>query len=112
MEVEEEEEGAGEFEEGGDVTQRALRSLEFLIQDAESSGTTLVDAHNGLNKLRRFPILWTVQHRWWSGATFAFNCYMHWEKLLLHQLGEPPATGTRQRRLVVIFNCDQSLMPA
>ena len=37
-----------EEEEGGG-TQRALEALEFLIQDAEPSGTTLIDARNGFN---------------------------------------------------------------
>ena len=47
MEVEEE----GEGEKGGDGTRRALGSLEFLPQDAKPSGTTLIDACNGFNKL-------------------------------------------------------------
>ena len=38
-------------EEGGGGTQRALEALEFLTQDAEPSGTTLVDARNGFNEL-------------------------------------------------------------
>ena len=37
-------------------------------------------------------MLWTVRHRWPAGARFAFNCYRHWEQLLLHQPGEPPVT--------------------
>ena len=59
MEVEE----TGEGEKGGDGTQRALGSLEFLTQDAEPSGTTLVDAHNGFNELSRLAMLLTVRHR-------------------------------------------------
>ena len=42
-----------EGEEGGDGTQRVLETLEFLNQDAEPSGTTLVDARNGFNELRQ-----------------------------------------------------------
>ena len=72
----EEEEGI-EGEEGGGGTQRALEALEFLTQDAEPSGTTLVDAHNGFNELSRLVMLWTVRHRWPDGARFAFNCYKH-----------------------------------
>ena len=45
MEVEE----TGEGEEGGNGTQRALGSQEFLTQGAERSGTTIVDALNGFN---------------------------------------------------------------
>ena len=45
--------GGGEGEEGGDGTQMALGGLEFLTQDSEPSGTTLVDAHNGFNDMSR-----------------------------------------------------------
>ena len=41
----------GEVEEWGEVTLRALGALEFLTQEAEPSGTTLVDARNGFNEL-------------------------------------------------------------
>ena len=71
MEVEEDR--GSEGEEGGDGTQRALGALEFLTQEAELSGTTLVNARNGFNKLRRLAILWTLWHRWPSGARFTFN---------------------------------------
>ena len=37
-------------------------------------------------------MLWAVQHRWPDGSRFAFNCYIHWEQLLLRKLGEPPVT--------------------
>ena len=90
MEVVEDEGSKGK--EGGGVTLRALGALELLTQEAEPSGTTLVDARNGFNKLSRLVILWTVQHRWLAGARFAFNCYQHWAQLLLRQSGELPVT--------------------
>ena len=90
MEVEEDRESEGEDEGGG--TQQALESLEFLTQEAEMSGTTLIDARNGFNELRRLAMLWTVRHCWPAGARFAFNCYWHWAQLLLRQPGEPPVT--------------------
>ena len=71
MEVEVDRESEGE--EGGGGTQRALEALEFRTQEAEPSGTALVDAHNGFNKLSRLEMLWTVRHRWPAGARFAFN---------------------------------------
>ena len=37
-----------EGEEGGGMTLRALEVLEFLTQEAEPSGTTLIDARNGV----------------------------------------------------------------
>ena len=64
----------------------------MLTQDADPSGTTLVDVCNGLNELIRLSILWTVRHHWLTGARFALNFYRHWEQLLLCQPGEPPVT--------------------
>ena len=79
-------------EEGGGGTQRALEALEFLTQDAESSGTTLDDAQNGFNELSRLAMLWAVRHCWPAIARFAFNCYKHWAQLLLRHPGELPVT--------------------
>ena len=90
MDVEEDEVSKGE--EGGGGTQWALEALEFLTQEAEPSGTMLVDARNGFNKLSRLAMLWTVQHRWPAGARFTFNCYRHWAQLLLLQPGELSVT--------------------
>ena len=79
MEVEEE----GEGEEGGDGTLRSLEAIEFLIQEAEPSRTTLVDARNDFNEMSSLAMLWNVRYRWPAGAKFAFNCYMNWAQLLL-----------------------------
>ena len=87
QEMEVEGDGGSEGEEGGGGTQRALEALELLTQDADPSGTTLVDSRNGFNELSRLEMLWTVRHRWPAGARFAFNCYKHWAQLLLHQPG-------------------------
>ena len=77
---------------GGGGTQRGLEYLEFLTQEAEPSGTTLVDARNGFNELIRLAMLWTVRHRWPDEARFAFNCYKHWVQLLLRHPGELSVT--------------------
>ena len=92
QEMEVEGNGGSKGEEGGGGTQRALEALEFLTQDAEPSGTTLVDARNGSNEVSRLVMLWTVWYRWLAGARLEFNCYKHWAKLLLRQPGEPPVT--------------------
>ena len=55
MEVDGEDEGKNK--EGGDGTQKALGALEFLTQDVDPSGTTLVDARNGFNELSRLAML-------------------------------------------------------
>ena len=81
-----------EGEEDGGANQRALGALEFLNQEAEPSGTTLVDACNGINELSDLAMLWTMRHRWPADSRFAFNCYRHWAQHLLRQPGEPPVT--------------------
>ena len=43
-------------DEGGE-TQRALGALGFLTQEAEPSGTMLVDARNGFNELSCLAML-------------------------------------------------------
>ena len=114
MEVEGYSGSKGEEEGGG--TQRALGALEFLTQKAEPSGTTLVDARNGFNKLCRLAMLWTAQHRWKAGARFVFNCYRHWAQLLLRQTGEPPVTilsgeGVTQGDPISMVLCGITLIP-
>ena len=92
LEMEVEDDEGSEGEDGGGGTHRALEALELLTQEAEPSGTTLVDAYNGFNKLSRLEMLWTVRHRWPAGARFEFNCYRYWVQLLLRQPGELPVT--------------------
>ena len=58
-----------EGEEGGGGTLRALGALEFLTQEAEPRGTTLVDSGNGFNELSRLAMLWTVWLLQSLGAT-------------------------------------------
>ena len=86
-----------EREEGGEGTQREPGDLEFLIQDADPSGTTLIDAWNGFNKLSRLAMLWTVHHWCPAGVRFEFNCYRYWAQLLLHQLGGAASHNTEPR---------------
>ena len=90
MKVDEDRDREGE-DEGGE-TQQALGALEFLTQEAEPIGSTLLDAHNGFDELSRLAMLWTVQHCWPAGARFVFNCYRHWSQLLLREPGETPVT--------------------
>ena len=87
-----EDDRASEVEDEGGGTQRALGALEFLTQEADQSGTTLVDARYGFKELSRLAMLWTVRRHWPAGARFALNCYSHWAQLLLRQPGEPPVT--------------------
>ena len=49
MEVDGDDEGKGEREKGGEGNLRELEAVDLLTQDADMSGTTLVDACNGFN---------------------------------------------------------------
>ena len=88
----------------------ALVSLEFLTQDAEPSGTTLVDARNGFNELRRLEMLWTVRHRWPAGARFTFNLYLEVEEDR-GCMGEDEGGGT-QRALGALEFLTQEAEPS
>ena len=67
-----------------EVTLRALVSTGLLTRELDPSGTTLVNARNGFNKLSRLVIMWTVQHIWTLDTRFVLNCYKHWAQILLH----------------------------
>ena len=97
-------------------TLRSLGALEFLTQDAEPIGVTLVDARNGFNELSRLAMLCTVRHRCPAGARFAFNFYRRWAQLLLHQLGGLPVTilsreGVTQGDLILMVFYRITLVP-
>ena len=68
MDIEEEREVEREVEEEGDGNQGALGALEFLTQDADLSGTTLIDSCNGFNELSFLIMMWTVWHCWPAGG--------------------------------------------
>ena len=87
MEIEVEVGNVVEEEKWGDVTQGELEALEFLTQDTDPKGTTLVDSCNGFNELSRLEMLWTVRHRWPARARFTLNFYRHCAQLLLRQPG-------------------------
>ena len=69
-----------------------LDTTGFLNQEAEPSGTTVVDACNGFKKLGRLAMLCTMRHHCPAGGRFELNSYKHWVQLLLLQSGEPPVT--------------------
>ena len=64
---------SSEGEEGGGETRWALESLEFLTQEAEPSGTTLIDACNRFNELSHLAMLGTVRHRWLLSLLFCLT---------------------------------------
>ncbi len=48
----------------------------------EDWGFLLVDARDAFNEGNRMLTLWTVRHRWPSGARCGFNCYRHFAMLI------------------------------
>ena len=79
-----------EAEEGGMGGLQTLEDKGILTQDVETGGTTLDDACNGFNDMICLVMLWTVWHRWPTGARFAFNCYGHSVQLLIFQTSDVP----------------------
>ena len=51
----------------------------------EDWGFLLIDARNEEN---RKAMLWDVRHEWTSGAQFTFNCYHHWDTLVVRDIGD------------------------
>ena len=71
------------LEAGIEGAVHAVRAMWNGAADNEEWGFLLVDAANAFNAGNRTAILWTVRHRWPSGARFSFNCYRHWSQLMI-----------------------------
>ena len=54
----------------------------------EDWGFLLIDARNAFNEENQTAMLWAVQDEWPSGAQFNFNCYCHWDKLVVRDIGD------------------------
>jgi hypothetical protein len=46
-------------------------------------GFLLINTSNALNEQNQTGMLWTVWHEWPSGAWLTYNCYKHWETLVI-----------------------------
>ena len=60
-----------------------LEATGLLMQEAYMDGTIIVDVCNGFNNMIRLVLMRMVRHRSLDTAHFVFNCYKHWEQLLL-----------------------------
>jgi hypothetical protein len=63
-----------------------IHAVELLwesMKDKDKWGFLLIDAKNAFNKGNQMGMLWTIRHKWPSGARFTFNCYKHWGTLVL-----------------------------
>jgi hypothetical protein len=81
-----------EREEGEDppLTAEAEGGLRGESDDGPK-GLTLVDARNGFNELSCYAMLWAARHCWPKGMRFAFNCYRHYARCLVHNPGSKPS---------------------
>jgi hypothetical protein len=62
-----------------------MKQLWELHQQEEEWRFLLIDAKNAFNEQNRTGMLWTVRHKWLSGARFVFNCYKHWATLVIRK---------------------------
>jgi hypothetical protein len=63
------------------IGDEVLRSLPEMT----AKGVALIDASNGFNELNRYSMLWNVGHRWAKGRRLAFNCYRHFNILIVRK---------------------------
>ena len=61
----------------------AMRLLWVQHYQAEDWGFLLIDAQNTFNEENRMAMLWDVWNDWPSAAHFIFNCYRHWDTLVV-----------------------------
>jgi hypothetical protein len=81
------------FQQYAAVVERALdqnedwddEALWEELPEVEAEGTSLFDARNGFNELHRYHMLWQVRHRWAKGSRFAFNCYRHFNQVIVRR---------------------------
>jgi hypothetical protein len=72
-----------------DLLTQPMEPDEGVNEEDDPYVVLLVDVTNGFNELSRKAALWTVRHRWASGARFTFNCYRHSATLILRRPGHP-----------------------
>jgi hypothetical protein len=61
----------------------AVQLLWESMKQEDKWGFLLIDAKSAINKGNWMGMLWTIRHKWLSGAWFTFNCYKHWGTLVL-----------------------------
>ena len=52
----------------------------------EDWGFLLIYARKIFNEVNRTTMLWFVRHKWPSVTHFTFNCYLHWDTLVVRNL--------------------------
>ena len=61
----------------------AMRLLWAQHSHEEDWGFLLIDAWNDFNEENWTAMLWAVRNKWPSGVQFTFNCYRHWDTLVV-----------------------------
>ena len=65
------------LEAGIEGAVHAAQALFAKKEDQEEWGFLLIDTANTFNASNHIACLWTVRHRWPSGARFSLNCHRH-----------------------------------
>ncbi|KAL7502373.1 hypothetical protein ACHAXN_001332 [Cyclotella atomus] len=77
---------AARMEEAGDYSMESFSEEELRsLPEMTAEGVALFDASNGFNELNRYCMLWNVGHRWPKGRRLAFNCYRHYNILIVRK---------------------------
>ena len=71
--------------EGGIHAMRVLWEEHFQEEDW---GFLLIYTRNPFNEENWTTMVCAVRHEWTSGAQFTFNCYRHWDTLVVRDTGE------------------------
>jgi hypothetical protein len=61
------------------------------MPEMKAMGLSMFDARNGFNELNRYQMLWNVRHKWPKGSRFAFNCYRHFNLVIVRKGNAQPA---------------------
>ena len=77
---------AGDLEAGIEGAIHEMRVLWEEHKKEEDWGFLLIDARNAFNEENRTVMIWAVRNEWPSGAQFTFNCYRHWDMLMVRDI--------------------------
>jgi hypothetical protein len=78
-------------ENNDDFDEEEMVELWQEMPEIKAMGLSMFDARNGFNELNRYQMLWNVRHRWPKGSRFAFNCYRHFNLVIVRKGNAQPA---------------------
>jgi hypothetical protein len=71
--------------EKGESSAEDLSEMWSELPAVQAKGLSMFDARNGFNELKRYQMLWNVRHRWPKGSRLAFNCYRHFNLVIVRR---------------------------